>query len=249
MKQNSRRLSCVVTLLLAAAAIEIGASDARAQYGMGGMGMGFMGMRQVPSPQEFLNSHALVNAGRATMGPVSRPVYANNPNSYLSRIRDNGFTPLYRLNSRRSPGPEPGRRLSSNSRQSSNVPPQPETATVQRPVIEIGSFFNAARTLVWPNDAPVNGDLKEKRETSDQSCLVVADLVEKFRAAPITPTVTDARQKLLEYGRPALSEIRTHSTPRIAEAFHLFMLSLYDSLAQAAEPPDLTATSNSAPPK
>ena len=88
-------------LFVANAALVIGGSDARAQFGMGFMGMG---MRTVPSPQEYLNAQALGNASRATMGPVSRPVYANNPNSYLSRVRDNGFTQHYSVNSRRSPG-------------------------------------------------------------------------------------------------------------------------------------------------
>ena len=56
--------------------------------------------------------------------------------------------------------------------------------------------------------------------------------------------MTDARQKLLDYGQPALSDIRSHSTPRVAEAFHLFLLTLYDSLAQAAELPAASATAN-----
>ncbi len=47
-----------------------------------------------------------------------------------------------------------------------------------------------------------------------------------------------ARQKLLDYGRPALQEIRSSSTPAISDAFHMFLLSLYDSLAQSAAPPE-----------
>src|SRR5437588_152801 len=56
-------------------------------------------------------------------------------------------------------------------------------------------------------------------------------------AAASLTTVTDARQKLLGYGQPALKAIRTQATPRIADTFHLFLLSLYESLAQAATPP------------
>jgi hypothetical protein len=247
MTSNARH-RFVFMLPAALALIGISAIDARAEFDIGGFGMGFMPMRMVPSPSESINALSLVQAGRATMGPVSRPVYANNPNSYLSRIRDNGFTPHYSVSSRRSPGMDTARRRVSNSSQASNDPPtQAQAAPVPRPVLAIASFFNATRTLVWPNDAPVAGDLKEKRDTSDQACLMVADLVEKFRSAPIT-TVTDARQKLLTYGQPALSEIRSHSTPRIADAFHMFLLSLYDSLAQAAEPPDPAATTNAPPP-
>ena len=56
-------------------------------------------------------------------------------------------------------------------------------------------------------------DLKPKRDISDQACLVVLELVEKHGSAPIT-TVTDARQRLLDYGQPALRVIRSLSTPR-----------------------------------
>ena len=49
--------------------------------------------------------------------------------------------------------------------------------------------------------------------------------------------MTEARSKLVEYGRPALQYIRENSTPRVADTFHLFLLSLYDSLAQAATIP------------
>ena len=48
--------------------------------------------------------------------------------------------------------------------------------------------------------------------------------------------VTTARERLLDYGRPALREISANATPRIADSFHIFMLSLYESLAQAALP-------------
>ena len=246
MTRNSRR-RFMSMLLVAWAALAVASSDARAQYGMGGMGFGFgMGMRTVPSPSESINQLSLVQAQRATMGPVSNNVYANNPNSYINRVRDNGFTSHYSLDSRRSPGLGTARRRPSNSSQASDNPTQPEAPTVARPVVAIGSFFNQARKLVWPSDAPAAGDLIVKRDTSDQACLVVAELVEKFRSAPIT-TVTEARQKLLDYGQPALQDIRSHTTPRIAETFHLFLLSLYDSLAQAAEPPASSASSNSTP--
>ncbi len=242
MTGNTRR-RCVFTFLIATTALAVSSGDARAQWGMDG---GFFGMRTVPSPGEFINAHALVQAGRATMGPVSNNVYANNPNAFFNRIRDNGMSSHYSLNSRRSPGLSTARRRSANASQASNEPPTAETATLARPLVPIGSFFDAARNLIWPSDSPVTGDLREKRETSDQACLIVAELVEKHRSAPIT-SVSDARQKLLDYGQPALREVRAHTTPRIAETFHLFMLSLYDSLAQAAEVPVPSATTNATP--
>ena len=97
--------------------------------------------------------------------------------------------------------------------------------------------FNAARQIVWPNESPATEELKPKRDISDQASLTVLELVEKHRSAPIT-TVTDARQKLLDYGQPALRVARSVSTPRLADSFHMFLLSLYDSLGAAANPAD-----------
>jgi len=60
-------------------------------------------------------------------------------------------------------------------------------------------------------------------------------------------SVTDARNKLLEYGRPALAYTRAHDTPRISDSFHMFLLSLYESLAQAINPAPSTAANSPAP--
>jgi hypothetical protein len=221
--------------VVATAALEFGKSQARAQ-----IGFGFDMFRSVPSPTQFINDHALVRAGAAQNLP-SRNVYANNANSYINRIRDNGFSSHYGTGSRQSPGYAIARRPPRSFIQASNntpspapvAPPEPDP----RPVYPIGSFFDAARVLVWPSEAPATDELKPKRDISDQACLVVLELVEKHRSAPIT-TVTDARQRLLDYGQPALRLVRSISTPRLAESFHLFLLSLYDSLAAAANPPE-----------
>jgi hypothetical protein len=218
--------------VVATTSLEIGKSQASA------IGFGFELFRTVPSPQQFINDHALVRAAAGSKLP-SRNVYANNSNSYINRIRDNGFNPHYGTESRRSPGYDVARRRPPSVRQANNnTPAPPDVATPNvdsRPVYPMSTFFNAARVLVWPAESPVTDELKPKRDISDQSCLVVLELVEKHRSAPIT-TVTEARQKLLEYGQPALRLIRSVSTPRLAEGFHLFLLSLYDSLAAAANP-------------
>ena len=53
--------------------------------------------------------------------------------------------------------------------------------------------------------------------------------------SPSMASVTDARQKLLDYGQAGAGvHVRAHETPRIADTFHMFLLSLYESLAQAA---------------
>ena len=70
---------------------------------------------------------------------------------------------------------------------------------------------------------------------SDKACDVVLAENKKDGVASLA-SVTDARQKLLDYGRPALAHARAHETPRLADTFHMFLLSLYESLAQAASP-------------
>jgi hypothetical protein len=218
--------------VVATTAIEIGKGEAWA------IGFGFELFRQVPSPQQFINDHALVRAAAGQKLP-SRNVYANNSNSYINRIRDNGMTSHYGVESRGSPGYNVARRRTPSVRQANNnVPPSAAVAAPEadpRPVYPMSSFFSAARVLVWPAESPVTDELKPKREISDQGCLVVLEMVEKYRSAPIT-TVTEARQKLLDYGQPALRLVRSVSTPRLAESFHLFLLSLYDSLGAAANP-------------
>jgi hypothetical protein len=87
--------------------------------------------------------------------------------------------------------------------------------------------------LVWPANSPVDGDLGQKRDLSDEASLNVLQESKQAQFASLS-TVTDARQKLLDYGRPALKELRTTSTAPVAEAFHQFLLSLYESLAQAS---------------
>jgi len=232
-KNLPRRFYVLALVVATAATLDAGASQARADFGFG---FGFGAFNYASNPADFLNQRALgaaANAGR----PASNNVYANNPNSYLNRIRDNGFIPHYSPQSRWSPEYQPVRaRSRSVTQTSTNAPQQPAVMpSVPRPVVPIGSFFNASRVLVWPTDAPVGGDLIVKRDISDRACLEVADLVEKHGSAPIT-TVTTTRQKLLDYGQPALHFMRTHTTQRVAETFHLFLLSLYESLAQAANP-------------
>ncbi len=226
-----------LVFVVATAALELGKSQARAI-----IGFGFDLFRTVPSPSQFIGDHALTRAAAGQKLP-SRNVYANNPNSYINRIRDNGFSSHYGTESRGSPGYNIARRRTPSVRQANNnTPPTAAVAAPEadpRPVYPMSSFFSAARVLVWPAESPVTEELKPKRDIADQSCLVVLELVEKHRSAPIT-TVTDARQKLLEYGQPALRLIRSISTPRLAEGFHLFLLSLYDSLAAAANPAEGT---------
>jgi hypothetical protein len=222
----------VYGFLLGTIVLGLHTSPARAQYGMGYGG--FMGgFNYVPSPTDFINSHALIQAARGQQAPASFRPYENNPNSFHNRLRDNGFVPSYEVRRRQPTAsrPQPVRSLGNTARAES----RPSAAPAPKPVTPLANFFDAAMKLVWPSESPVDGDLREKRDISDQASVGVLQETKQHQVASIA-TVTEARQKLLDYGRPALQQIRSVATARIADIFHDFMLSLYDSLAQAAVP-------------
>ena len=229
---NQRPRTGLRTLILGAAVLGLGSNQARGDWGWG---RGFGGFNYVPSPTDFLNQQALNNAARAG-SPPSNNVYADNPNSYFYHIRDNGFVPSFDVARRVPPAQRPNPPVSPGERPVAPAPPQ-TVNTVPAPVVPLPSFFNDARQLVWPSDAPVAGDLRRKRDISDEGSLVVLGELQRLGRASIA-SVTDSRQKLLDYGQPALQEIRTYATPRVADTFHFFLLSLYESLAQAANPPE-----------
>ncbi len=61
MTRNNPRLHDLLAILVATAALELGATQVHAMgYGFGIMG----GFNYVPSPGDFLNQHSLLNAGR-----------------------------------------------------------------------------------------------------------------------------------------------------------------------------------------
>lgn len=223
-----------------------GAPESRAQMmGMGfGDGMwGMGGFRTVPSPTDFLNQHALQNAARAT-GPTSNHAYANSSNAYFNRVRDDNFTPRYDVR-RRPSGASRSSTPTSLGQTRPQAPDQAATtaavASAARAIAPLAAFFNADRQLVWPADSPIEGDLKPKRDVSDEASLQVLDEVEQRGQATIA-LAADARQRLLDYGRPALQRIRETATPSIAEGFHAFLRSLYDSLGASTEIPPPPST-------
>ncbi len=211
---------------------------ARAQYGgfgggfgFGGMGWGFGMFNPAPSPTNFINQKALVNAGRPPQLP-SRTPYANNPNSYINSIRDNGFVSRYDVDRRQPMGYRGGG--SSGPESSRPSPARSVAEPPARPVRPLANFYSADHHLIWPADAPV-GDLKAKRSAADTAAGVVFSETRQSGVASMA-SVTDARQKLIDYGRPALDEIRNRDSAAVADLFHAYLLSLYDSLALAATP-------------
>ncbi len=222
-----------LTILLGVAVLALGSNPTRADWGWG-----FGAFNYVPQPGNFLNDRALIHAANPQRGPISHSPYAGNPNAYFNRVRDNGFVSSYDVGRRIPPSQRVNSPVSvSPGERTANPTPSraASTPTTPRPMVPLPSFFNSARQLVWPSDSPVAGDLKPKRDIADAGCLVVLGEYQAQGRATIG-SVTDSRQKLIDYGQPALQEIRTYATPRIADAFHLFLLSLYESLAQAANP-------------
>ena len=238
MKRRNRRFPALLVLLVGATVTALGARPARAQWEMG-WGL-FGGFNSVPSPGHFLNDRALTQASRGIQSRPSHSPLSGNSNAYFNRVRDNGFVPHYDVQSRRSPAYQPAPRRSPGL--ASNAPTASQPATAQpapKPVLSLASFFDDAQQLVWPGEAPVGGELREKRDSSDQASLLVLNEMKQQGVASIT-SVAEARQRLLDYGQPALQAVRQVQTPRIADTFHLFLLALYESLAQAATAaPDL----------
>ncbi len=203
-------------------------------FGYGGLGWGFGMFTQVPSPQTYLNQKSLVDAGRGSTAPTSTP-YAGNANAYFNRVRDNGFVPRFDVE-RRQPanyryGQTGGAR--SPARGEGRVADR-GSEVVPRRVQPLENFYTPDHRLVWPGDAP-EGNLKDKRSAADSAVGIVFAEARGSGVASLA-SVTDARQKLIDYGRPALDEIRTRDSTAVAESFHTFLLSLYDSLALAATP-------------
>jgi hypothetical protein len=232
--------ACVFTATLACSTLTT--RQAQAQFGYGfGYGFGGAGFNNGAQTIESINSLALMNASKATMGPVQNNVYANNPNAYINKLHDPGYLDKYDVGTRRtieatigrfSDGPPPSRSRPAPPRSVAATPPP-------QPTIPLSGFFDRYRKLIWPESAPNYGTLATARVTSDQACLAVFNEYDLKGLASVS-TVTDARSKLLDYGRPALQYIRANTTPRIADSFHLFLLSLYESLAQAATIPKPT---------
>lgn len=223
----------VLSSLGALLALACAPDRACAQWGFGsGWGWGWGAFRPVPVPITYLNQKSLVDAARGYQGPTGNP-YSFNPNAYINRVRDDGYVVRHDV----------ARRERSSYRSTARSAPAPGeaamktmmTAAQPHPALPLASFYHGGNQLVWPRDAPSAGDLADKKKSSDQASLLVLTESKNSGVASMA-AVADARQKLLDYGRPALEYVRAHETPRIADAFHLFLLSLYESLAQAATP-------------
>lgn len=213
-----------------------GGSEARAQFGIGyGIGFGF-GFQPSPSTT-YLNERALVGQ---RMAQSNNPTPLRAPQPSGPRGFDPTFFQTYDVATRRAMEDQVARRPSRRlpplaAATPAPAQPAPAIAAVARAVAPLASFFNQYEELVWPADAPRDDDLLPKRNTSDEASLGVLREQKKQGYATLG-NAADARQKLLAYGRPALARMRERTTTQLSDAFHQFLLSLYDSLQAATTP-------------
>ena len=221
---------CALALLLMIIILSASASPSQAQFGYG-FGMGF------ENPQistNFVNQWSLQNAAAAAANrPLNRTAPKHQP-------PDTGFKQRYDVATREAMVNRAARNPRREMGTVNPAAPRPTTAPVAepqpRPVVRLANYFDRDRMLVWPIDAPITAGMGEKRRIADQAILAVLNQYELEGLAHLS-SVTEARQKLLDYGRPALDFARNQKTPAIADAFHAFLLSLYTNVGLAATVP------------
>jgi hypothetical protein len=236
----------MATLALAIAPFACGAR-AEAQYGgfggFGGFGWGYN--QNAYTDVNYLNSRANTLAGIAgahTPQPLQAPQF---------QTRDDSIYDKYDLSTRESMinriAADPDREMGTAD-PSGVLPSRPRrtTSTARAPAapagpseptsVHLANFFNKDQVLIWPSSAPISGELGKKQTVADLAALAVLNEYDMKGLARVS-TVTDARQKLLNYGRPALQQVKEQSTPALADSFHVFLLSLYGNLGAAATVP------------
>lgn len=227
-----------IAILVVAGSGLFSSSQAQAQWGMG---YGFWGLNPLDGSQitQGINQRAAIAGQAAYAARQNIAPSDGGANSYRNFIRDPNFVDRVGISTRRGmesrvAASPPVTRPAPAATPAPAVAPAPTRPAT--PIIALSGFFNSQKQLVWPAEAPMSGDLASKRMTSDKASLVVLDEVNSRGVASIA-SVTEARNLLLDYGRPALQMIRKTATPQIADTFHLFLLSLYESLAQAGSIP------------
>ena len=135
-------------------------------------------------------------------------------------------------------------RVARNPRRSLAQPNQTQAPTVAenpspaRPVRPLANFFNRMRQLVWPADAPSEGEFAAKGSSSDAKKRL--ELLHEVETARLRPgRHGDRRPDQADRLWPIrhCEFMRDNSTPSVADAFHSFLLSLYDSIGQSPDLP------------
>lgn len=193
---------------------------------------------QPPASVTYLQERSLINARNAATNR-DFGYGTSNPNAYYNRRREVALAERFDVRSRQGlegrisaryrpvPAPRP---------QPRPAPARPAPPPVPAPTPDLVSFFNQYHELVWPADAPYEGQFQPLRDTADAQALATLKERNQLGLATVA-TATGAREALLDYGRPALQYVRDRATPQVADAFHGFLLALYGSLERAATVP------------
>jgi hypothetical protein len=230
----------VLILLIAGVSPCIYAGRAEAQWGYGFDGWGFGWLPyQTPASVQYLNQRAALAGQAAAMNQRANLTAPSRP------PRDVTFFERYDAETRRSMEEGIARRLTPLPARITPTTPSPSQTpkavdspgrtTPSPAVTPLNSFFNRDDQLVWPSDAPTEGELTAKRAAADKSALAVVKET-MARGVATVASATEARSKLLDYGRPALEFVRKNSTVGVADSFHQFLLLLYDAIGASVNP-------------
>ena len=218
-----------MVMVIAAAAVVFQTKTAEAQWGFGGGGYMIFNPDDGDRVVDGINQRSLLAGQAAYASRQNIQPAANSPNSYMNHIRDRSFNGKFDISTRRLSGSE----AAIAPARTAAAAPAPTPAA--KPVLTLAGFFNQARQLVWPADSPVNSGLDLKRADADKASLVVLDEV-NARGVATVASVTEARNLLLGYGRPALQYLRDGATTQVSDGFHRFLMGVYEALGQAAQP-------------
>ena len=233
MKRYVAKRSCLglsrFSVLAAAIFLCAASGTSQAQFGYGwGWGMGMGGQIGNMAIMNNINDRSSSAANYAYSVrqniPGTGSVYAGNPNSYMNSIRGTTFNQTFDVSTRRTTSQAAAR---ASARRSTSTNEAPKNV-----ILPLVQFFSAAGKLIWPGDVPTTGDLGDKKTRADASVESVFQEVKGRGFAPLG-LVTDARTRLVEYGQPALEYLTQHAATPAVDAFHQFLLSLYDSLGAA----------------
>lgn len=230
LRDSRARRWCFRTALAAGAALLPGLtpSQASAQWEYGWWFPAY----QTPASVTFLNDQATAR---------TQQILAQKPQALRvpSRTgRDTTFFERYDYQTRRSMEEGIARRRTPSRSQPAAPPPAAPVAVAREPrreVAALDTFFDNRKVLLWPKDAPFEGSLGSYRDASEAASLAVLD-ERRERGVARVSTVANARERLLEYGQPALDYLAEHTTNAIVDVVHDFLLRLYDSLGAAAFP-------------
>jgi hypothetical protein len=202
--------------------------SAQAQFGPFGFGGPFFGPAYAP----YVSPTMLVQDRRPMTQNVGGPVTTApaNPNAYWNYTRDSSqsfaFTP--RNDIRRGV-----RGIDSASTRRVSTPNSRNEKSGVKPADHFLGFFSQNGQLVWPADAPLEGELSGKRAAVDSAMAELRTQAQSKTNFKVS-SIVQSRNTLLDYGRPSLAILRENQPSR-ADSFHAWMLDLYNTLGQMSE--------------